>query len=103
MQWRNKPLFRRETDVKFKTGVEASKLLIAEVSLGPARTKGWELWLRRCGVCSRRACAGAGKAKRRDPNEALFNQTFSSCLAAVSGVFDRNPKNAWIAKQLNEP
>jgi glutamate dehydrogenase (NADP+) len=29
--WRNKPLFRRQGDVRFKTGVEASQLLVQEV------------------------------------------------------------------------
>jgi glutamate dehydrogenase (NADP+) len=29
--WRNKPLFRRQGDVRFKTGTEASQLLIKEV------------------------------------------------------------------------
>jgi len=28
--WRNKPLFRRQGDVRFRTGMEASKLLIQE-------------------------------------------------------------------------
>ena len=28
--WRNKPLFRRQGDVRFKTGMEASNLLIRE-------------------------------------------------------------------------
>ena len=31
MQWRNKPLFRRNGDVKFKTGSEAVDLLNEEV------------------------------------------------------------------------
>jgi len=30
--WRNKPLFRRQGDVRFKTGLEASRLLIAEAN-----------------------------------------------------------------------
>jgi len=33
MQWRNKPLFRRTGDIKFKTGTEAAELLVAEVLL----------------------------------------------------------------------
>ena len=72
MQWRNKPLFRREGDVKFKTGNEAAKMLSAE-------------------------------ATRRDPGQELFLQTFTSCMSHVSPVFDRNPKYAWVAKQLTEP
>lgn len=28
--WRNKPLFRRQGDVRFKTGLEAANLLVAE-------------------------------------------------------------------------
>ena len=35
MQWRNKPLFRRTGDVKFKTGAEAAELLVAEVPWSP--------------------------------------------------------------------
>lgn len=30
--WRNKPLFRRQGDVRFRTGMEASKLLIQEAN-----------------------------------------------------------------------
>ena len=30
MNWRNRPLFRRDGDIRFKTGTEASKLLIEE-------------------------------------------------------------------------
>ena len=30
--WRNKPLFRRQGDVRFRTGMEASKLLISEAN-----------------------------------------------------------------------
>jgi len=29
--WRNKPLFRREGDARFRTGAEAAQMLIAEV------------------------------------------------------------------------
>lgn len=72
MQWRNKPLLRRDGDVKFKTGAEAAELLNNE-------------------------------AKRRDSNQVLFLQTFSSCINSLAPVFDRNPKMCWIAKQLVEP
>ena len=61
MQWRNKPLFRREGDSKFKTGKEAAQMLNAEAS-------------------------------RRDPNQELFLQTFTSCITHAAPVFDRNPK-----------
>lgn len=30
--WRNKPLFRREGDARFRTGNEAAQMLINEVS-----------------------------------------------------------------------
>lgn len=72
MAWRNRPLMRRQGDVKFKTGTEASELLI-------------------------------GEATRRDQSQTLFLQTFSSTLTSLAPVFDRNPKYAWIAKQLIEP
>jgi len=72
MQWRNKPLFRRTGDVKFKTGTEAAELLVAE-------------------------------AKRHDPHELTFIQTFSEQMVALAPAIDRNPKYAWIAKQLIEP
>lgn len=29
--WRNKPLFRREGDARFRTGAEAADMLVAEV------------------------------------------------------------------------
>jgi hypothetical protein len=30
--WRNKPLFRREGDARFRTGTEAAQMLVQEVS-----------------------------------------------------------------------
>ena len=70
--WRNKPLFRRQGDVRFKSGLEASKLLIAE-------------------------------AKRRDAHEEVFIESISSTMEALSPLFDRNPRYAFVAKQLMEP
>jgi len=72
MNWRNRPLFRRDGDIRFKTGTEASKLLIEE-------------------------------AVRRDPKQTDFLQTFGNTMQSLSPVFDRNPKYAWVAKQLIEP
>lgn len=72
MSWRNKPLLRREGDIRFKTGTEAANLLYEE-------------------------------AKRRDPHLTKFLSTFQSTLRSLAPVFDRNPKYAWIAKQLIEP
>jgi len=70
--WRNKPLFRRQGDVRFKTGLEAGNLLLSE-------------------------------AKRRDPHEAQYLDSVASTMQCLSPIFDRNPKYAFIAKQLMEP
>jgi glutamate dehydrogenase (NADP+) len=70
--WRNKPLFRRQGDVRFKSGLEASKLLIAE-------------------------------AQRRDAHEKVFIESISSTMECLSPLFDRNPRYAFVAKQLMEP
>ena len=70
--WRNKPLFRRQGDVRFKSGLEASKLLIAE-------------------------------ANRRDSHETEFIESVSSTMECLSPLFDRNPRYAFVAKQLMEP
>lgn len=70
--WRNKPLFRRQGDVRFKSGLEASKLLIAE-------------------------------ANRRDSHEIEYIDSISSTMECLSPLFDRNPRYAFVAKQLMEP
>lgn len=70
--WRNKPLFRRQGDVRFKTGTEAVKLLINE-------------------------------AKRRDPHEIPFINSVRDSFSCLAGLFDRNPRYAFLAKQLMEP
>lgn len=70
--WRNKPLFRRQGDVRFKSGLEASKLLIAE-------------------------------ANRRDSHEIEYIDSVSSTMECLSPLFDRNPRYAFVAKQLMEP
>lgn len=70
--WRNKPLFRRQGDVRFKSGMEASKLLIAE-------------------------------AHRRDSHEEEYIDSITSTMECLSPLFDRNPRYAFVAKQLMEP
>lgn len=70
--WRNKPLFRRQGDVRFKSGLEASNLLIAE-------------------------------AHRRDSHEIEYMDSVSSTMECLSPLFDRNPRYAFVAKQLMEP
>jgi len=70
--WRNKPLFRRQGDVRFKTGLEAANLLVAE-------------------------------ANRRDSHEKQFIDSVTSTLHCLAPVFDRNPRYAFLAKQLQEP
>jgi len=70
--WRNKPLFRRQGDVRFKSGLEASNLLIAE-------------------------------AHRRDSHEVEYIESISSTMECLSPLFDRNPRYAFVAKQLMEP
>lgn len=70
--WRNKPLFRRQGDVRFKSGLEASRLLIAE-------------------------------ANRRDSHEVEYIESVSSTMECLSPLFDRNPRYAFVAKQLMEP
>jgi glutamate dehydrogenase (NADP+) len=70
--WRNKPLFRRQGDVRFKTGLEAATLLV-------------------------------GEAKRRDNHEKPFIESVQSTIHCLSPIFDRNPKYAFVAKQLMEP
>lgn len=70
--WRNKPLFRRQGDVRFKTGVEGAKLLVGEVI-------------------------------RRDPYEETYIDNVQSTMHTLSPIFDRNPKYAFVAKQLMEP
>lgn len=70
--WRNKPLFRRQGDVRFKSGMEASKLLIAE-------------------------------AHRRDSHELEYIDSITSTMECLSPLFDRNPRYAFVAKQLMEP
>jgi glutamate dehydrogenase (NADP+) len=70
--WRNKPLFRRQGDVRFKTGMEAAQLLV-------------------------------GEAMRRDSHEPEFIDSVTTTLEKLSPIFDRNPKYAFVAKQLIEP
>lgn len=70
--WRNKPLFRRQGDVRFRTGMEAAQLLV-------------------------------GEAKRRDIHETEFIDTVKSTFSTLSPIFDRNPRYAFVAKQLMEP
>lgn len=70
--WRNKPLFRRQGDVRFKTGLEAANLLV-------------------------------GEANRRDAHEKEFIDSVQSTLTCLAPVFDRNPRYAFLAKQLMEP
>ena len=70
--WRNKPLFRRQGDVRFRTGLEASNLLVQE-------------------------------AKRRDDHETQFIDSVQSTMQCLSPVFERNPRCAFVAKQLMEP
>mmetsp|Transcript_15687 Transcript_15687/g.32989 ORF Transcript_15687/g.32989 Transcript_15687/m.32989 type:complete len:511 (+) Transcript_15687:180-1712(+) len=70
--WRNKPLFRRQGDVRFKSGLEASKLLIAE-------------------------------SNRRDAHEIEYIESITSTMECLSPLFDRNPRYAFVAKQLMEP
>jgi glutamate dehydrogenase (NADP+) len=71
-EWRNKPLFRRQGDVRFKTGLEAANLLV-------------------------------GEAQRRDHHEHEFIDSLRSTMQCLSPIFDRNPKYAFVAKQLMEP
>jgi glutamate dehydrogenase (NADP+) len=70
--WRNKPLFRRQGDVRFRTGLEAANLLVSE-------------------------------AKRRDEHETQFIHSVESNMQCLSAVFERNPRYAFVAKQLMEP
>ena len=70
--WKNKPLFRRQGDVRFKTGLEAASLLVQE-------------------------------AKRRDSHESQFIESVESNLACLAPIFERNPRYAFVAKQLMEP
>lgn len=70
--WRNKPLFRRQGDIRFKTGLEASSLLVKE-------------------------------AKRRDAHETYFIDSVESTMTCLAPIFDRNPRYAFVAKQLMEP
>ena len=69
--WRNKPLFRRQGDVRFRTGMEAANLLV-------------------------------GEAKRRDAHETEFIDSVTSTFQCLSPIFDRNPRYAFVAKQLME-
>jgi len=70
--WRNKPLFRRQGDVRFRTGIEAANLLVQE-------------------------------AKRRDSHEKQFIDSITSTMQCLSPIFERNPRYAFVAKQLMEP
>lgn len=70
--WRNKPLFRRQGDVRFRTGLEAANLLVAE-------------------------------AKRRDSHELQYIDSVTSTMHCLSVIFERNPRYAFVAKQLMEP
>jgi len=70
--WRSKPLFRRQGDVRFKSGLEASNLLIAE-------------------------------ANRRDSHETEFIESVTATMEVLSPLFERNPRYAFVAKQLMEP
>eukprot|EP00554_Chaetoceros_debilis_P010695 CAMPEP_0194108414 /NCGR_PEP_ID=MMETSP0150-20130528/8111_1 /TAXON_ID=122233 /ORGANISM="Chaetoceros debilis, Strain MM31A-1" /LENGTH=518 /DNA_ID=CAMNT_0038797107 /DNA_START=48 /DNA_END=1604 /DNA_ORIENTATION=- len=70
--WRNKPLFRRQGDVRFRTGLEASRLLVAE-------------------------------ANRRDGHESQFISSVTSVMSTLNPIFERNPRYAFVAKQLMEP
>lgn len=70
--WRNKPLFRRQGDVRFRTGLEAANLLVEE-------------------------------ARRRDDHEQQFIDSVESTMQCLSPIFERNPRYAFVAKQLMEP
>jgi len=70
--WRNKPLFRRQGDVRFKTGQEAANLLVNE-------------------------------AKRRDIHELEYIEAVEQAMHCLGPVFERNPRYAFLAKQLMEP
>jgi len=70
--WRNKPLFRRQGDVRFRTGLEAANLLVEE-------------------------------AKRRDSHEEQYIDSVTSTMHCLSSIFERNPRYAFVAKQLMEP
>eukprot|EP00559_Dactyliosolen_fragilissimus_P009294 CAMPEP_0184856622 /NCGR_PEP_ID=MMETSP0580-20130426/1793_1 /TAXON_ID=1118495 /ORGANISM="Dactyliosolen fragilissimus" /LENGTH=482 /DNA_ID=CAMNT_0027351737 /DNA_START=95 /DNA_END=1543 /DNA_ORIENTATION=- len=70
--WKNKPLFRRQGDVRFKTGLEAANLLVAE-------------------------------ARRRDDHEEEYINSVESTMHCLAPIFERNPRYAFVAKQLMEP
>ncbi|KAG5185513.1 glutamate dehydrogenase 1 (NADP-dependent) [Tribonema minus] len=70
--WRNKPLFRRDGDQRFKTGSEAVQMLLLA-------------------------------AHKKDPHSTEFLETLEDTLPALIPLLDRQPKYAWIAKQLLEP
>jgi glutamate dehydrogenase (NADP+) len=71
--WKQKPLFRRQGDVRFKTGMEASRLLVQE----------------------------AIRRDAAEPH--FITSVQSVFLDCLSPIFDRNPKYAFIAKALLEP
>ena len=71
--WRSKPLLRREGDKIFKTGTEASNLLLNEA------------------------------IRRDDVSSTPFISQWSLLTQSLAVVFDRMPKYAWIMKQLLEP
>ena len=58
--------------VRFRTGLEASRLLVAE-------------------------------AKRRDGHESQFISSVTSVMSTLNPIFERNPRYAFVAKQLMEP
>lgn len=88
-EWRNKPLFRREGDRRFRTGLEASEMLFEEaIRRDPYQKEYDQIYL----------------------NDILtltdmhrFLQTTKMFLFSICPVFDRYPKYAWVMKQLLEP
>ena len=62
----------KSRDVRFRTGLEASNLLIKE-------------------------------AERRDIHETQFIDSVRSTMTCLSPIFERNPRYAFVAKQLMEP
>ncbi|RHY92890.1 hypothetical protein DYB37_000845 [Aphanomyces astaci] len=94
--WRNKPLFRREGDKKFRTGTEAADMLYEEAHRrDPYQTeyvKAHIVWRNLAGPDAR-----VHAAYRR------FLTAVKSFTESVVPVFDRYPKYAWVMKQLMEP
>ena len=74
--WRNKPLFRRQGDVRFKTGLEAANLLVAEAKRRDAHETNFI-----ANVESTMSCLGPVSTSSSDAVERIRTREHLACSA----------------------